>query len=515
MTPLPGTFPPLRGLPLVLATIFLSLAMFMQVLDTTIANVSIPHIAGDLAVSPNQGTWVITSFAVSNAIALPLTGWLAQRFGEIRLFVAATLMFSVTSWICGLAPDFELLVAARVLQGLAAGPMVPLSQTVLLSCYPREKKGLALAFWSMTTTVAPIAGPLLGGWITDNLSWPWIFYINVPVGLLAAYVVWQLLRERETATRKVPVDAIGLGLLVIGIGSLQVLLDKGNELDWFGSTFIVTLAVVVVAALSFFVVWELTDRHPIVDLSLFRGRNFTVGTMAISLGYMTFFGAVVVFPLWLQTQMGYTATWAGLASAPIGIMAIVLSPVVGHNMPRLNLRLLVSFAFIVFALTFVWQSTFNTDADFAYLAWPRFIQGIGVACFFIPLMTILLSGLSPHQLANATGLANFMRVLGGSIGTSLSITLWDRRASFHQSQLTDSVNAFSPVSNLSLDRMQSLGLDPQQAMQFASQTITRQAVMLATDEVFLLFAGIFLSLLLLVWLAKPPFGDRPVAGGEH
>ena len=506
MTPSPGTFPPLRGLPLVLATIFLSLAMFMQVLDTTIANVSIPHIAGDLAVSPNQGTWVITSFAVSNAIALPLTGWLAQRFGEIRLFVGSTLLFSFTSWLCGLAPDFGLLVAARALQGFAAGPMVPLSQTILLSCYPREKRGLALAFWAMTTTVAPIAGPLLGGWITDNFSWPWIFYINVPVGLLAAYVVWQVLRERETATRKVPVDVIGLSLLVIGIGSMQVLLDKGNELDWFGSAFIVGLGAVVVVALAFFVVWELTDKHPIVDLSLFRGRNFTVGTVALSLGYMTFFGAVVIFPLWLQTQMGYTATWAGLASAPIGIMAIFLSPIVGHNLPRLNLRLLVSFAFVVFAFTFVWQSTFSTEADFAYLAWPRFVQGVGVACFFVPLMTILLSGLAPHQVANATGLANFMRVLGGSFGTSLSITLWDRRASFHQSQLTEHINAFNPAASLSLERLQSLGLDPQQALQLTGQVISRQAVMLATDDVFLLFAGIFLSLLVLVWLAKPPFG---------
>lgn len=508
-------FPPMRGLPLALVTIFLSLAMFMQMLDTTIANVSIPHIAGDLAVSPNQGIWVITSFAVSAAIALPLTGWLAQRFGEIRLFVGATLMFSLISWICGLAPDFELLVVARALQGFAAGPMVPLSQTILLSCYPREKRGLALAFWAMTTMAAPIAGPLLGGWITDNYTWPWIFYINVPVGLLASYATWQLLRERETATRKVPVDVVGLGLLVIGIGSLQVLLDKGNELDWFGSTFIITLAVVAMVALSFFVVWELTDAHPIVDLSLFKGRNFTVGTLALSLGYMTLFSAVVVTPLWLQTQMGYTATWAGLAVAPFGVMAIFLSPIVGHNLPRLNLRLLVSFAFVVFALTSVWQSTFNTDANFAYIAWPRFLQGIGVACFPVPLMTILLSGLQPRQVATATGLVNFMRMLGGSFGTSLSITIWERRASWHQSRLTDNITAFDPASIITLDRLRSLGLDPQQAMYLTNETISRQAVMLATDDVFLLFAGIFLGLLALVWFAKPPFGDKAVATSEH
>ncbi|MEW5943689.1 MAG: DHA2 family efflux MFS transporter permease subunit [Pseudomonadota bacterium] len=515
MTPSPATLPPLRGLPLILATICLSLAMFMQMLDTTIANVSIPHIAGDLAVSPNQGTWVITSFAVSAAIALPLTGWLAQRFGEIRMFVGATLMFSLTSWACGLAPNFELLVATRALQGLAAGPMVPLSQTILLSCYPREKKGHALSFWAMTTMVAPIAGPLLGGWITDNYSWPWIFYINVPVGLFASFAIWQLLRERETATRKVPVDVIGLSLLVIGIGSLQILLDKGNELDWFNSAFIITLGVVVVIALSFFVVWELTDPHPIVDLSLFRRRNFTVGALALGIGYATLFSGAVVVPLWLQTQMGYTATWAGLAVAPFGVMAIFLSPIVGRNLSKLNLQRLVSFALVVFALTSVWQSTFNTDADFAYIAWPRFVQGIGVACFPVPLMTILLSGLQPRQVATATGLANFLRMLGGSFGTSLSITLWERRASWHQSRLTDNITDFNLVSYITLDRLQSIGLAPQQAMQFTSQTISQQAVMLATDDVFLMFAGIFLSLLALVWLAKPPFGDKGAVGGKR
>lgn len=507
--------PPLRGLPLVLVTIFLSLAMFMQMLDTTIANVSIPHIAGDLAVSPNQGIWVITSFAVSAAIALPLTGWLAQRFGEIRLFVGATLGFSLASWLCGLAPDFELLVLARVLQGFAAGPMVPLSQTILLSCYPQEKKGLALAFWAMVTMVAPIAGPLLGGWITDNYSWPWIFYINVPVGLLASYATWQLLRERETATRKLPVDVVGLGLLVIGIGSLQVLLDRGNELDWFGSTFIVTLAVAVVVALSFFVLWELTDPHPIVDLTLFRGRNFTVGALALSLGYMTLFSGAVMVSLWLQAQMGYTATWAGMAVAPFGVMAIFLSPIIGHYLPRLNLRLLVSFAFVIFALTSVWQTTYNTDADFAYIAWPRFLQGIGVACFPVPMMIILLSGLQRQQVATAIGLANFMRMLGGSLGTSLSVTLWERQASWHQNRLTDNFTVFNSASSIALDRLQSLGVYPQQAMQLASQAMSRQAVMLATNDVFLVFAGIFLGLLALVWLAKPPFGDKATRRGER
>ena len=270
---------PLTGASLALVTASLSLAMFMQVLDTTIANVSIPTIAGDLAVSPSQGTWIITSFAVSNAIALPLAGWLARRFGEVRLFVMATLLFTTASWMCGLSPNFQSLIAARVIQGAAAGPMVPLSQSLLLNNYPEHKRGMALALWAMTTTVAPIMGPLLGGWITQNISWPWIFYINIPVGILCSYVTWQLLKERETATMRLPIDTVGLVLLIIGVGALQVMLDKGNELDWFGSNFITGLGIVSLFCLSILVVWELTARHPMIDLSLFMQRNFSVCTL--------------------------------------------------------------------------------------------------------------------------------------------------------------------------------------------------------------------------------------------
>ena len=292
---------PIRGPLLWVLTLSLSLAMFMNVLDTSIANVAIPALSGDLGVSPSEGAWVITSFAVSTAIAVPLTGWLAKRFGEVRLFVASTLLFTLFSWLCGLASSLSMLVVFRVLQGAAAGPMIPLSQSLLLANYPQEKKGLALALWSMTTVVAPIFGPILGGWITDNISWPWIFYINIPVGLASGYATWRLLRSHETKTHKLPIDTVGLGLLVIGVGALQLLLDKGNELDWFGSQLIVTLAVVSAVSLSFFVAWELTEKHPVVDLTLFKGRNFAAGTVAITFAYMTFFGSVVIFPLWLQT----------------------------------------------------------------------------------------------------------------------------------------------------------------------------------------------------------------------
>lgn len=495
--------PPLTGATLVLATAVLSLAMFMQVLDTTVANVSIPAISGDLAVSASQGTWIITSFAVSNAIALPLAGWLARRFGEVRLFVMATLLFTTASWLCGLAPNFETLLAARVLQGAAAGPMVPLSQSLLLHNYPEHKRGLALAFWAMTTTVAPIVGPFLGGWITDNMSWPWIFYINVPVGIVCCYITWQLLKDRETTTLRLPIDMVGLVLLVIGVGCLQVMLDKGNELDWFNSDDIIILSVIAAFTLSMLVVWELTAKHPVIDLTLFARRNFTIGTVAVSFGYLLFFGGVVVYPLWLQTDMGYTATWAGVASVPLGIMAVILSPIVGRTQHRFDLRKLVTFSFAVFALSCFWQSRYTTDYDLWHLIEPRFVQGIGMAFFFVPLTTMLLMGLPPQRIASAMGLSNFMRVLSGSIGTSLSIALWQNRTALHHGQLVEHVSAYNPISDQYLGSAQALGQTPDGALAGLAATINAQAVTLATADVFWLSGWIFLALILLVWLAKP------------
>ncbi|MDA8383714.1 MAG: DHA2 family efflux MFS transporter permease subunit [Betaproteobacteria bacterium] len=505
---------PLHGSALVLVTLAMGLGAFMQVLDTSIANVSIPAIAGDLAVSPDQGTWVITSFAVSNAIVLPITGWLAKRVGEVRLFILSTLAFSIASWLCGLAPNLPLLVFFRVLQGAVAGPMIPMSQTLLLSNYPPHKRGMALALWSMTVVTAPIFGPILGGWITDNISWPWIFYINIPVGMFSAYLTWQLLRHRETEIVRRPVDIVGLALLAIGIGSLQVLLDKGNDLDWFGSTTIDALAVVAAVALSYFVVWELTEKHPVVDLHLFSRRNFAVGTLTLSLGYLTFFGNVVVFPLWLQTQMGYTATWAGLAAAPIGLLSIVFSPIVGRNLHKFDLRILTSVAFLVFAVVSFWASGFDTSVSYAELVAPRLVQGIGMAFFFVPLVSITLSGIPGEQVASASGISNFARILAGSFGTSLSITLWTRRAQFHQAMLTDPLTPYSPVATQALNLLHERGLSSAGALAVLARTLVQQAVMLATNDVLWLSGCIFLALLAAVWLARPPFMVGGGAGSD-
>ena len=507
--------PPLSGSRLVWITLALSMSVFMQVLDTTIANVALPTISGNLGAATSQGTWVITSFGVANAIAVPLTGWLAKQMGEVKLFTISTLLFVLTSWMCGMSTSLEMLILFRVLQGAVAGPMIPLSQSLLMSCYPPEKKGLALALWAMTVIVAPVFGPILGGVISDNWHWGWIFFINVPVGLAAAFISWRILKERETAIVNLPIDKIGLALLVVGVGALQMMLDRGKELDWFNSTEIVVLSIVAVVSLLYLVIWELGEEHPIVDLSLFKRRNFTVGAVAISLGFMLYFGAVVLIPLMLQTQMGYTATWAGLAAAPIGILPVFLSPVIGKNAHRLDMRWLVTLSFTVYAACFFWRSTFNADMDFAYVVWPQFIQGIGVACFFMPLTTITLSGLPPSQIASASSLSNVLRILAGSIGTSITTTLWDRREALHHAQLTEHVTLYDQASVMWFRLMGDMGLSAQQQNAVTAMQITKQGSLIGANEVFWLFGMMFLALIALVWFAKPPFTASGGADGAH
>jgi DHA2 family multidrug resistance protein len=432
--PSAAAHPPLEGSARTWGTIALSAATFMNVLDTSIANVSLPAIAGDLGVSPNQGTWVITSFAVANAIAVPLTGWLSQRFGQVRLFVASVVLFVIASWLCGLAPNMASLIALRALQGFVAGPMIPLSQSLLLASYPRALAGLAMAMWAMTTLVAPVMGPLLGGWITDNIAWPWIFYINIPVGLLAAFAAWTIYRKRESVTQKLPIDTVGLSLLVIWIAALQMMLDLGKEHDWFHSPLIIGLAVTAAVGFAFFLIWELTDKHPVVDLRLFARRNFWAGTITTSVAYGLFFGNVVLLPLWLQQFMGYTATDAGMIMAPVGLLALVLSPLVGKTVGQVDPRRYATFAFLVFALVLWMRSNFNTQADFNTILIPTLIQGVAMAFFFIPLMTITMSGLSPDRMPAASGLTNFVRITAGAMGTSISTTLWESRAALHHAQ---------------------------------------------------------------------------------
>ena len=510
-----AALPPLQGAELVLGTVALSLATFMNVLDTSIANVSIPAISGDMGVSPSQGTWVITSFAVANAISVPLTGWLTRRFGPVRLFTSSIVLFVIASWLCGLAPNIGMLIAFRVLQGLVAGPMIPLSQTLLLSSYPRAKAGTAMAMWAMTVLVAPVAGPLLGGWITDNISWPWIFYINIPVGLLAAGITWSIYAKRDPGPSKPPLDYVGLALLVVWVGAMQIMVDKGKELDWFHSGEIVILASVAVVGFAFFLAWELTEKHPIVDLRLFAQRNFLMGTLALSVAYGLFFGNVVLLPLWLQQYMGYTATWAGLATAPVGILAIILSPWVGKNVGKIDPRKLATVAFLGFGLILWMRSRFNTSADFETILIPTIVQGAAMAFFFIPLQAIIFSGMAADKMPAAAGLSNFVRITAGAVGTSIFTTAWESRAVLHHAELAEQVTSNSSAATAALGQLGAGGYDRAQALATVNRLVDQQAYTMAVTDIFMVSAILFVLLLGFVWLTKPARGGPAEAGGAH
>jgi DHA2 family multidrug resistance protein len=509
-----ATPPPLQGGALALGSLALALATFMNVLDTTIVNVSIPSIAGDLGVAPDQGTWAITSFGVSNAISMPLTGWLTQRYGQVRLFTTSVLLFVVASFLCGLAPTLGLLIVFRVLQGAVAGPMIPLSQSLLLSSYPKSRAGSALAMWSVTTLVAPVVGPLLGGWITDNIAWPWIFYINVPVGLAAAAGTWLIYRGRETPTARVPIDGVGLALLVLWVGALQVMLDQGKDLDWFASREIVVLGASALVALCLFVAWELMDAHPVVDLRLFARRNFWAATVAMALGFGAFFGNLVLLPLWLQRYMGYTATLAGLILAPIGALAIVLTPAVGKSLGKVDARVLASASFAVQAVVLLMRSHFNTEADFVALVTPTVVQGAGMAAFLIPLISLSLAGLEPERIPAASGLFNFARISAGSFGTSLATTWWDRRASLHHAQLVEHLTPYDSTPAIALAATPAG--DPASTYALLDRMVSAQASMLSANDVFYASALLFLLLIPVIWLTRPARsgGAAPIAGAH-
>ena len=502
-------FKPLQGGALAMLTLVLSLATFMLVLDSTIANVAIPTIAGDLGASSSQGTWVITSFGVANAISIPITGWLAKRFGEVRLFLIATLLFVLASWLCGIANSLEMLIVFRVLQGAVAGPIIPLSQSLLLNNYPPEKRGMALAFWSMTIVVAPICGPILGGWISDNIHWGWIFFINVPIGLAVVLISWKILEGRESRISHQPVNTIGLILLALGVGALQLMLDQGRELDWFNSTEIVVLTIIAAVGLIALIIWELTDDNPVVDVSLFKSRNFTVGCVSTSLAFLVYSGTVVLIPLLLQQVYNYTATWAGLAAAPVGLLPILLAPIIGKFGNKIDMRILITVSFMVYALTFYWRAvTFEPEMTFMDVALPQFVQGLAVACFFMPLTTITLSGLPPEKMASASSLFNFLRTLAGSIGTSLTTFMWYNREAVHHTQLTEVINPYNPISQQFFQTMGSFGLSEEQTASYIARQITAQGFIIGANEIFLVSAITFISLVVLIWFAKPPFSSK-------
>lgn len=499
------------GVRLLLASFLLAMANFIVVLDMTIANVSVPHISGALAVSAQSGTWVITSYAVAEAICVPLTGWLAGRFGALRTFLFCLGGFGLFSALCGISSTLGMLVVFRLGQGLCGGPLMPLTQTLLLRISPPGKHAQAMAMWAMTVIIAPIIGPILGGWISDNWSWEWIFFINVPLVLLLLPAAALLLRKAETRTFRLPIDFVGLVLLVIWIGAFQMMLDLGREEDWFSSTRIVLLAVVALIFFCAFLIWELTEEHPIVDLRVYRHRGFTAATLAQMIAFGTYFSSVVVIPQFLQLTMGYTATQAGYTMAFSGVLAFAASPLVPRLMQRVDPRLLVFLGICWLGFCAVLRTRWSTESTFWDFALPQLIQGLGVAMFMIPLTTISLSSVNPEETATAAGIANFGRTLAGAVATAIVTTVWNDLARSDSAEMAASLNDAQGAAAA----LQAGGLSAEQARGAIAGLVTEQGMAQATAHLFALAAVALVLAAMTIWLApRPPKGQKPAMGGH-
>jgi DHA2 family multidrug resistance protein len=486
------------------------------VVDITICNVAVPTISGNLGSSYSQGTWIITSYSVANAIFLPLTGRLAQRFGEVRLFLASTLLFSLTSLLCGVSSSLPLLVFFRVLQGAAGGPMLPLAQSLMMKNYPRDKQIMALALFSMTVSVAPVCGPILGGYISDNHHWSFIFFINAPLGVLVCLIAWAVLGGRESPLSRPPMSAAAFFFLALGVGSFQVLLDKGRELDWLNSNFIRALAVASALGFAALLAWERHAKAPLVDLTLFKNRNFSAGLTLMSLGMMLYLGTVVLLPLLLQTWYGYTATWAGLVTAPVWLAPVLLTPVIGRFGHKTDLRIVITLGFVIFALCMRMRTHFAPQVDLRFLLIPQVLQGFALAFFFVPIMSLAFLRVPPQQLASASGLFNCIRALFGGIGTSLATTFWDRREALHHTTLAGFMDGARPESLEALAGMASMGLTQEEAAAAAARTISQNSYIMSANELYYACEICFVLMIIIVWFAdstkqKAP-GAQPSGG---
>jgi len=492
----PTTF---TGTKLLVAALALALSNFMVVLDTTIANVSVPHISGGLGVSPDDGTWIITSYSVAEAVCVPLTGFLTARIGSVKLFIAALVGFATCSLLCGLSTSFPEILLFRLGQGFSGGPLMPLTQTLLLRIFPDNKRGQALGLWSMTTVTAPILGPILGGVLSDNWSWHWIFFINLPIAIGCMTGAWLLLRPVETTLRLVRIDKAGLALMVVWIAALQMMLDLGHDRDWFHNGFITTLGLIALTGFAVFVTWELTEKEPVVDIWVFRHRGFSASVVALAFAFGTYFTSAVIIPQWLQGDLGYTATWAGYATAFSGVSAVIASPFVGKLSATVDPRRLVCFGILWLGATTLLHCHWNSGADFWSLAIPQLLQGIGLPFFFIPVTSIGLAAVEPGEIASAAGLMSFLRTLSGAVGTSVSTTAWDDDTRVARSGLVSKLHTGGVTTTL-----QAQGYSPGRIRGVIEQLVNNEAAALATNHLFLVSALIFLFAAMLIWAAPKP-----------
>jgi DHA2 family multidrug resistance protein len=498
-------------------------ATFMEVLDTTVVNVSLPHIAGTLSVTIDEATWVLTSYLVANAIILPMTGWLAGRFGRKNLLMLSVIGFTGASFLCGLAPNLGSLVVFRIVQGATGGALQPLSQAVLLEAFPPHDRGKAMGFWGLGIVVAPILGPVVGGWLTDNYSWRWVFYINIPVGVASIVMTKMFIFDppylRSESRR---IDYWGLGMLTVGIGALQYVLDKGQEDDWFESTTITVLAIVAAATLIALIVHELTTDEPVVDLRLFKERSYAVGVFLMTVLGFVMYGSIVLLPIMLQTLLGYPSMQAGIAMAPRGIGSFFMMPLTGLMTGRFDARKLLTIGLTVGGGTLLWLSRLNLQAGYWDFFWPQLIQGAGISLLFVPLTTVAMDRIPRERMGYATSLFNLMRNIGGSIGIAITGTMLARNSKATTAILSANVTPYDPATQTMLAQMKgafmAAGADATTATARAyaamAGLLQRQAAMVAFVGIFQLLGLMFIVLIPLVLLMKRPRRAGAPAGAH-
>jgi DHA2 family multidrug resistance protein len=502
-----------------LITITVMIPTFMEIVDTSVANVALPHMQGSLNAGTDEVTWVLTSYLVSNAVVLPMTGWLARLFGRKRFLITCIIIFTLASFLCGAAPNLATLVIFRILQGAAGGALIPVSQAILMETFPPREQGMAMAIFGVGAMFGPIIGPTLGGWITDNLNWRWIFYINIPVGIFAVIMAKYFIFDPAYLKRgKMTIDYWGLALLTVGLGSLQVVLDKGQREDWFNSSFIIAFSIVSIVTLVALVFVELTRKQPIVNLRLFKDVSFASGNFIMFMVGYGLYGSVVMIPLFLQTLMGYDATLAGMVLAPGGVATLITMPFVGAYIQRYDGRWVVFAGLLVGAYSMYLMQGFTLDASYWDFVWPRVILGVGLAMIFVPLTTVTLSTISKEEMGNATGIFNLLRNIGGSVGIALSATFLARLSQSYQTTLAAHVTPYSPVSHSRLSGLQqaaiSKGLDAvssgKTALAVIYRLVERQAGMLAYNYIFWTIGLVFLVIIPLLLLLKKPKDHRQV-----
>jgi DHA2 family multidrug resistance protein len=495
---------------------------FMEVLDTTVVNVSLPHIAGSLSATVDEATWALTAYLVANAVILPMTGWLANHFGRKRILMAAVIGFTSASALCGLSTTLPMLIFFRILQGATGGALQPLSQAVMLEAFPPQDRGKAMGFWGLGIVVAPMLGPVLGGWLTDNYSWRWIFYINIPIGVLCIILTKLFIFDPPYIRRgSSKVDYWGIGMLAVGIGALQVLLDKGQEDDWLSSDLIRTLAVVAGGCLIALVIWELRSAHPIVNLRVLKIPTYATGVFMMTMVGFVLYGSLVLLPIWLQTLMGYPALQAGIAMAPRGLGSFIAMPFVGAILGRFDARKMLGMGIVGASFTLFQLSQLNLSAGYWDIFWPQFLQGIAMALLFVPLTTTTMDSIAKEQMGNATSIFNLMRNIGGSIGIAVATTFLERRAQTQVNLLGVHVTPYSEPARQMLrgarGALMAGGADPasaaQQAYGAVFGTVERQATMVAFLDTFRMMALIFLVLLPFLLLMRRPAqrGSAPPA----